>query len=115
MVIIVIMNGNGKILPGMEENPYPRGHGGKLLICNRPYPAEEVPCEPLCSLWGRFSPGRYGLPPVLICRRASSHACRGSRPVTCLYQAGWKVQAQASLTAPRIMAPNVPGSPIVLW
>jgi hypothetical protein len=39
MVIIVIMNWNGKIRPGMEENPYHStedkgGHGGKLLICN---------------------------------------------------------------------------------
>jgi hypothetical protein len=36
--------------------------------------------------------------------RASSQACSGSRPVTSLYQAGWNVHAQASLTAPRIMA-----------
>src|ERR1700694_5141593 len=57
----------------MEENPY-RGHGGKLLICNRRYLAEEVPCEPLCSLWGRFSPrplrlaaGAH-LPPRLFAR-----------------------------------------------
>src|SRR5579871_677531 len=47
-------------------------------------------------------------------RRASSQASTGSRPVTSLYQAGWKVHAQASLTAPRIIARNVPGSPMVL-
>ncbi len=37
-------------------------------------------------------------------RRASSHASTGLRPVISLYQAGWNVQAHASLTAPRIIA-----------
>jgi hypothetical protein len=36
--------------------------------------------------------------------RASSQASIGSRPVISLYQAGWNVQAHASLTAPRIIA-----------
>lgn len=65
-------------------------------------------------LVGRLQPG-YEPERAFMRRFASSQACCGSRPVTCLYQAGWKVQAQASLTAPRTMASKVPGSPIVLW
>ena len=57
---------------------------------------------------------------VRICCRSSfggallRRPATGSRPVISLYQAGWKVQAHASLTAPRVIAWNVPGWPNVL-
>ena len=81
--------------------------GAPELDFLRSDPPEAVPFQ-ITSARGVFAQPVYsvrgGWGGGVLRRLASSKASAGSRPVTALYQLGWCVQAQPSLTVPRVIA-----------